>query len=403
MKMVLLCLILTDFNLLSTVLYVVCKCKKMNKQLEVFLYFLKLGITGFGGPVALVAIMQKELVEEQGWIDKAKFFHVLPLLKAMPGAFSFQTAVYLGFHRAGKLAGFLAGLGLILPASILMILLGVFLNQVENNLEIKLWMNGFQWGAIVLMAAAVESLAKSYWQDKKFWILILGATFTSLAFNPSEIALVLFFGILALGIEKVKWYNSKKMNLYIAGIGGASILSLTPSLLSLFYICFSSGAFVFGTGIAITPILEKHFVTQYQWISHDEFMTALALSQMTPGPVLVIVTLIGYKTLGYWGAIVATLAVFSPGWIHMLTWFPRVADKLVRIKTIQIFLKGALAAVVTSISITLYHLSMAGNHNIIGIPMVIAMYYLNKKFPIKSWLLILVAGLLFRSILLLSS
>lgn len=373
----------------------------VGSVLEVFLYFLKLGITGFGGPVALVAIMQKELVEEKKWVDAEKFALVLPLLKAMPGAFSFQTAVYLGNQKAGKLAGFLAGLALILPASLLMVLLGVILNHSGQNPEVKLWITGFQWGAIVLMAAAVENLSKSFWQDKKFWALVAGSLLTLIVFDLSEILLVFLFGMMSLLLERRMSISSKKINSFgLLGTGSLVVAGALPSLGGLFSICFTSGAFVFGTGIAIAPILEKSFVSQLNWITHDEFMTALALSQMTPGPVMVIVTLIGYKTLGILGATVATLSVYSPGWIHMLTWFPKVSDKMVKNKDIQIFLKGALAAVVTSIGFTLFSLSKAGAFNKIGIPLAIALFFINRHYKIKSWMIILLAGITLRALVL---
>lgn len=370
---------------------------------DVFIYFLKLGITGFGGPVALVAIMQKELVEEKKWVDKEKFALVLPLLKAMPGAFSFQTAVYLGNQKGGRVAGFFAGLALILPASILMVLLGVVLNHSGQNPEVKLWMNGFQWGAIVLMAAAIESLSKSFWHDRKFWILVISSLVTLVVFDLSEILLVFLFGMMSLLLEKKSFPKSEALKgIGILGLGGALSAGAVPSLGGLFAICFSSGAFVFGTGIAIAPILEKSFVSELHWINHDDFMTALALSQMTPGPVMVIVTLIGYKTLGLIGAILATLSVYSPGWIHMLTWFPKVSDRMVKNQNIQIFLKGALAAVVTSIGYTLFNLSKAGNLNYIGIPLVFLLFFLNRRFKIKSWMVILLAGVILRSVVLIT-
>lgn len=368
----------------------------MKLTLEVFCYFLKLGMTGFGGPVALVSIMQKELIEEKKWMSSEKFIQVLPLLKSMPGAFSFQTAVYLGNHRGGRFAGFFAGLGLILPASILMIWLGGFLNSFGENLEIKIWIQGFQWGAIVLMASAVESLSKIYWLDKRFWLLFFLSLVSFVFFNTTEILSVFIFGILSLLIEKNKLKKGTPLNFFLLGFGGLGATMMAPSLTSLFLICFSSGAFVFGTGIAIAPILETYFVFQYKWITHDEFMTALALSQMTPGPILVIVALIGYKVLGIKGAVVSTLAVYAPGWIHMLTWFPSVSEKLTSKKTIQVFLKGALAAVVACICLTLFNMCKLGSLNVIGIPLAIMLFILGKKMKIKSWQVILLAGVIFR-------
>lgn len=368
----------------------------MKLTLEVFCYFLKLGMTGFGGPVALVSIMQKELIEEKKWMSSEKFIQVLPLLKSMPGAFSFQTAVYLGNHRGGRFAGFFAGLGLILPASILMVWLGVFLKSFGENSEIKIWIQGFQWGAIVLMASAVENLSKIYWPDKRFWLLFFLSLVSFVFFDTTEILSVFIFGSLSLLLEKNKLKKGTPLNFILFGFGGLGVNLVAPSLASLFLICFGAGAFVFGTGIAIAPILETYFVLQNKWITHDEFMTALALSQMTPGPILVIVALIGYKVLGIKGAVVSTLAVYAPGWIHMLTWFPSVSEKLTSKKTIQVFLKGALAAVVACICLTLFNMCKLGNLNAIGIPLVIMLFILGKKMKIKSWQLILLAGVIFR-------
>lgn len=369
----------------------------MSDLVEVFFYFLKLGATGFGGPVALVAIMQKELVEEKQWMDPKKFSQVLPLLKAMPGAFSFQVAVYLGQHRAGRWAGFLAGLALVLPAFFMMLFLGMALEKYGQIHELQLWINGFQWGAIVLMSSAVESLAKPYFKDKIYWLLTLISILCLIFFKTSELVLIFTIGLAALAFEK----RISKINFHqfaFFGLGSSLLVTTTPTLSSLFVICLSSGALVFGTGVAIAPMLEKYFVLQGHWISHQDFMTALALGQMTPGPVLVTVTMIGYKTLGWIGAVLATFAVYCPGWVHMLTWFPKVSDRLVQNKTIQVFLKGALAAVVSAIVITLVHLVESGPIPQVGVPLLLLLFYINRKFKISSWKLIFGSGLVFRLI-----
>lgn len=308
---------------------------------QVFKYFLKLGATGFGGPVALVGMMQKDLIDENHWVDSDKFKKVLPLLKAMPGAFSFQTAVYLGQEKAGRWGGFFAGLGLILPASIMMVLLGVFLNRYGESPEVKYWIQGFQWGAILLMLNAALNLVNTYLNEVKFWIYIVISFILASFFHFNEFALILTIGMLSLLVE-LKKTERGFLSVNVMGssfLGSIFIIDQVPSLKNLFLICFSSGAFVFGTGIAIAPMLEKYFVNQFHWISHGDFISALSLSQMTPGPVLVIVTLIGYKVLGIQGAVLATLGVYLSGWIHMLTWFPKVTNKLIQMKTIQNFLR----------------------------------------------------------------
>jgi chromate transporter len=131
-----------------------------------------------------------------------------------------------------------------------------------------------------------------------------------------------------------------------------SLQSYQDKIGKLFWICFKAGAFVFGTGIAITPILERDFVQSMHWITHGEFMDALAIGQITPGPVLLTTTFLGYKVAGLLGAITATTGVFLAGFIHMSTWFPMAVEKLATQKWIEDFLFGALAMVVGTILVT---------------------------------------------------
>lgn len=359
---------------------------------EVFFYFLKLGFTGFGGPLAVVAILQKELVEEKKWMDPEEFLKVLPFIKSMPGAFAFQTSVYLGVKRAGRWGGIAAGLGLVLPAFFMMIGLAKFL-EIYGDLEfIRPWIEGFQWAAIALMVGAIKGLTQGYHRSGLFWILTIVAALSQLSSSVSEVLVILSLGTLSW-VYLSRFKHPGVFSLAAIPLAAAQIV--VPTLTHLFWICFSSGAFVFGTGLAITPLLENEFVLKTGWISHDDFMTAMALGQMTPGPVLITVTMIGFKVFGMLGAALATFAVFLPSWVHMLTWFPHFSAKLTKLRSVQHFLLGALAAVVGAIIMTIINLIRVGNRPFLGLVIMGALLFAAQKLKLSSWKMILLGGILY--------
>ncbi len=305
---------------------------------EIFFYFLKLGCIGFGGPVALTAVMQKELVEEKKWLEKSEFNQAFPLIKAMPGALAFQTAAYIGNAQAGFWGALLAGFGLVLPAAIMMILLGIYATQLEQYPWVHDLLSGFQSGALALITIACWQLAKPFKNDFVWWTFVIISLFFVIKKWPEPVVILLFGG---LNIFRYKWKNK------------TNAVGSVP-LLELLWICFSGGAFVFGTGLAILPWLETQFVQIHHWLTQEEFLQAVALGQVTPGPVLVTTTYIGYKISGISGGILATIAVFLPGLIHMTTWFPKAVKKLSQKIWIGHFSAGALAAVVGTLIFVLY-------------------------------------------------
>jgi chromate transporter len=169
----------------------------------------------------------------------------------------------------------------------------------------------------------------------------------------------------------------------------APLVAAVP-LSQLFWICFKSGAVVFGTGLAIVPVLETDFVQNLNLISHEQFMHALAFGQMTPGPVLITVTFLGYKVSGLMGAIVTTFAVFLPSFIHMSTWFPKAVLWMARQKWISGLVFGATAAVIGSLIFLSLRLCQENTmfQNILVVISIIALW----KAKVPSWLLILLGG-----------
>ncbi len=343
-------------------------------KFELLTYFLKLGCTGFGGPVALVAIMQKELVEEKKWVEQKEFNQIFPMIKAMPGALAFQTAAYFGNAKAGFFGAVIAGFGLVFPAALMMILLGVYSAEMSQYLWINKLLIGFQSGALALITLACWQLAKPYSKDFLWWVYVLISLFFVINHLPEPVV------IIAFGAINILRYRIDKPT---------GTLPAVP-LLELLWICFCGGAFVFGTGLAVLPWLETQFVQVHKWITQDEFLQAVALGQITPGPVLVTTTYIGYKVSGMMGAVLATIGVFLPGLIHMTTWFPRVAKKLSRTSWIHNFSAGALAAVVGTLIFVVYrYRPEVGTFNFWSYLIATIVLF---RFKIPSWAVILACG-----------
>lgn len=324
----------------------------MNNFKEVFFYFFKLGLTGFGGPLALVSSMQQDLVENRKWMSQSDFQKALALIKAMPGAFAFQVAVFLGRHRAGFWGATLAGVALILPSFLLTVFVGsVYATLSQNPIWIQT-MKGLQIAAITLIAVAVIPLSRSYWNEKIFWVLVVLGWPCFFYFPTWEPIFIFLFGTCAIFLKKPRGPISSPL---LFSVQPSALFAIDPSSLpflgELFWICFKGGAFVFGTGLAIVPLLEQDFVVQRAWLTHQEFMDAVAFGQMTPGPFLITVTWIGFKMSGFIGALLATIAVFLPGFVHMTTWFPRFVNFLSQKKPIKDFTLGAISFVVSSLCV----------------------------------------------------
>lgn len=336
---------------------------------EIFFYFLRLGSLGFGGPLALVSNMQNYAVEEKKWIDNDEFNSTFALIKAMPGPIAFMTAVFLGRRRAGFWGGFLAGVGLNLPAFCLMILFSLFFSSVSHFKFVHLLMVGMQAAALGVILGSLKGLVKGKHKNVFFWILVSVSGIINY-FHPSlEPVFIIGFGLMMI------------MQKRLFDLG------------TLALVCFKAGALVFGSGLAIVPMLQHDVVTKYNWLSQNEFLDALAFGQMTPGPVVITATYIGHRMHGMTGAVVATVCIFAAAFFHMSTWFPRVVGKLKGKLWVNNFIFGAIAGVVGPILVAVYRLGL-GIHLTPFLGLLMALSFvvtLKGKFPL--WAVIPLGGL----------
>lgn len=387
----------------------------MPRLLDLFLYFLKLGCLGFGGPLALIGQMQREIVNEartsRQWLSEEEFRQSFALIKSMPGTVATQMAVYIGRRNGGFWGGVVAGIGLVLPAFFLMTAIAATYSEFQSIPIAQHALQGIQMAALALIFYSLKGMTSIYWKKFRFWaLLLLGVlTFSQLAFP--EALLIFMFGFISVAMDGHFVFPRRKLSSFVllpwafpvflslftlvpflamAQVIPVEQMSLGDILTTLSGVCLKAGAFVFGSGFAIIPFLQRDFVTNLQWISVSEFTDALAFGQMTPGPVVISVTFIGYKVAGLAGATVATIAILLPSFIHQLTWFPHFMRKLSRQAWLTSFLIGAIAAVAAGILFVLAEMLRG-----ISVPQAVlftACVVLTFRTKVPAWLLIIAAG-----------
>ncbi len=332
--------------------------------------------------------MQAELIEKRHWMEISDFNATFSLIKAMPGPIAFQTAVFLGRHRAGFWGGLIAGFGIVFPAFIMMILFSVFFSSIADLAFTHALMLGMQVAALGVIMGSLKGLVKNNYKEIFFWVLVTISGAINYFHPGLEPIIIISFGIMMV---LTKLYLRQK-NMIMFSV--ASLFYFSDDLKNLAQVCFKAGALVFGTGLAIVPMLQHDVVVRYHWLTQNEFLDALAFGQMTPGPVVVTATYIGHKIAGIPGAIVGTICIFAASFFHMSTWFPLVVEKLRGKKWINDFVFGAIAAVVGPIIVTVAKMGMGINLSFFLIVMGAVFFVLTLSNKIPLWLLIPCGGLL---------
>jgi chromate transporter len=321
---------------------------------QLILYFLRLGATGFGGPVALVGYMHKNLVENRKWISEEEYKQGLALAQLAPGPLAAQLGIYLGFVHYGIAGATLAGLAFIIPSFIMVVLLGMAY-KLYGGLA---WMQAVFYGvgAAVIGIIAISSYKltvksigkfdtvsfKKNWMLWLFFILAAGITYFT---QQEQVLLFVAAGLIYMFVKAPpKWFTGKIANSFI--LLQIGFWNFKPGILVKIALFFAkAGTFVFGSGLAIVPFLHAGVVTENHWLTEQQFLDAVAVAMITPGPVVITVGFIGYLVAGFPGACVAALATFLP--CYLLTvipapYFKKIAGNL----SVKAFVDGITAAVV---------------------------------------------------------
>lgn len=306
-------------------------------------YMLKLGATGFGGPVALMGYMHRDLVETRRWVPEEEFQLSVALAQIMPGPLAAQTAMALGYFRHGVCGATLAGLAFVLPSFLMVLALGVLYVAFHGLWWVQALFYGIGTVVIAIIAVAAVRLARSNnKRDALLWAVCLAVFALTVGFQAELALAFILAGLVVLAVRSPpRWLQRRT-----TAAAAPSLLAAIPGwdaavawvarhpYVTEFLFFAKAGAFVFGSGLAIVPFLHEGVVAQHGWLTEAQFLDAVAVALITPGPVVITVAFIGY-IVGYgWGGVgtgllsgtVAAAGMFLPVWLFTVVpapWFRR--------------------------------------------------------------------------------
>lgn len=329
---------------------------------QLVFYFLKLGTTGFGGPVALAGYMHKDLIEKRKWITDEEYKEGITLAQLMPGPMATQLAIYLGYVDYKFIGATLVGFAFVLPSFIMVVTLGAVYVYFDG----LPWMQSLFYGvsAAVIGIITISSYrltTKTIGKDKLLWLIFITLAVVTFITKEENIYLILGSGVLTLLVKYIQQKNETKdtdkteiKNWFFPFFNtnfllqASTIATVDNQLLKIFLFFAKAGAFVFGSGLAIVPFLYGGVVKEYHWLNEQQFLDAVAVAMITPGPVVITVGFIGYLVAGFNGAALAALGVFLPCYILTVLpapYFKRFAKNVY----IKAFVDGVTAAAIGAI------------------------------------------------------
>jgi chromate transporter len=328
----------------------------------------RLGCTGFGGPPAHIALLRRMCVEERGWIDPAEFEDGISATNLLPGPASTQLAIFCAWRLRGPVGGLIGGACFIIPGLALILLLSaVFLARHPAS-----WILGAAAGAGAAVPAVALKAASGFvpasWkrigpasgQHARWCAYALAGAAAAAVVGPYLVLVLLGCGLIEVLVRRERRPESPRSVAAIAAVG-AGHAAAVGGFGALAWVAFKVGALSYGGGFVIVPLMQHDTVTTYHWLTGAQFLNAVALGQVTPGPVVLTVAVIGYAAKGVPGGLLATLVAFTPSFLFVLLGGPRF-DQIRRNVTIQRFLTGAGPAVIGAIAGSSIPLGLAVQH-----------------------------------------
>lgn len=359
---------------------------------DLVLYALKLGTLGFGGPVALVGYMHRDLVETRKWISEADYKEGLTLAQLMPGPLAAQLAMYLGYVHYRNLGATLVGIAFVIPSFLMVVAIGAAYVAYGGIAWMQAVFYGVGASVIGIIAISAYKLTtKSIGKDRLLWAIYLISAVVTIVIESELVTLFLVAGVLVWLVKAPpkKWFGAggtPGIFAIASQVPNATPVVATidwPLLLRIGGFFAEAGAFVFGSGLAIVPFLYGGVVNEYHWLNERQFVDAVAVAMITPGPVVITVGFIGYLVAGFPGAVVAALGTFLPCYFFTIIPAPYF-KKHGKHPGIVAFVDGVTAAAIGTITGAVVVL---GKRSITDIPTIllaaftVALIWKFKKLP----------------------
>jgi chromate transporter len=351
---------------------------------QVFIRFLRFGFLAWGGPVAQIAMIRRELVEEERWVSSSRFNRILAIYQVLPGPEAHELCVFFGTLPKGRLGGFLAGLGFMLPGFVLMFVLSwLYVSANFTQTIAAAAFLGVQPAVIALIVRAVHRIGSHVLLDNWLWCIAVVAGLAALAGAPFWLTLPLAGAAYVFGERKLAWPAGliaaalMAIGLYFSwktygGLGAApapvaAVAAQKASLLELFVSGLKAGMLTFGGAYTVIPFLRDDAVGR-GWMTDAQFLDGLALSGILPAPLIIFSTFVGYFGGGPLGAVVMTIGIFLPAFAFGILFHDQL-ERLVDNEQIRSFLEGVAAGVVGLIAATTLDL---GYKTLLNVPGVLA-------------------------------
>jgi chromate transporter len=318
---------------------------------EMVRYFLRLGCLGFGGPIALVGQMERELVDDRKWLTKEQMREAIAICQSLPGPLAIQVGIYIAYLRCGFWGAWAGGWAFILPNFIIVAALGALYVYLGDLKAVTGIFYGVSPAVIALILHSCYRLAKLGMEDWLQWA-IAAVCLAVTVILQAEVAL-LFIGA---GIVGILYYGNLFRKTPAALSLTAPVLAqLAPTaagsgsiVTKLFLFFLKAGSLTFGSGLVIVPFLEQGLVQQFGWLDQRQFLIAVAIGMISPGPVVITATFVGYLVAGFWGSLASTIGIFLPSFLFVLIAAPLLARHRAN-PNVQGFVKGAYGAAIGTI------------------------------------------------------
>ncbi|MGH7303043.1 MAG: chromate efflux transporter [Candidatus Rokuibacteriota bacterium] len=366
-------------------------------------YFLYLGTLGFGGPVALAGFMHRDLVEKRRWIDEEEYRLGLALAQIMPGPLAAQLAIALGYFQRGILGATTVGLAFVVPSFLMVVAISIAYLRFGGLWWMQALFYGIGAAVIAIITIAAYKLARSTnKRDPLLWA-IFGALALITVWAQAELA---EFFVLAGFVALFARARPSRRQAVVYGLGGLLVLAviwLTERwfvnltlggehvLLQILVFFAKAGAFVFGSGLAIVPFLQQGVVQQFGWLNEQQFLDAVAVAMITPGPVVITVVFIGYLVAGLLGASMAAIGIFLPVYLFTIVpapWFRRNRNNA----QLKAFVQGATAAATGALSGAVIVLASRAIYDLPTAAVALASLAVLWRFKVPEPILVTVAG-----------
>jgi chromate transporter len=296
---------------------------RSQRLIELAIAFARLGITAFGGPAAHIAMMDDEFVKRRQWLSREQLLDLLGVTNLLPGPNSTELAIHIGYERAGWRGLWVAGSCFILPAMLLVWGLAILYKRYQVLPQAEGLLYGVKPIIIAIVLQALWNLGKKAAKDIPTCVAAVVAI-AAYFLRVNELLLLLVMGLAVMVIKR--WQQRGQslgawlpVGLTWTQLGTAATVATTPSWMAVFWFFLKIGCVLYGSGYILLAFLQRDLVERYQWLSSQELIDAIAIGQITPGPVFTTATFVGYLLAGHAGAIAGTVGIFLPAFV--LVWF----------------------------------------------------------------------------------